>query len=329
MRAVRYDGQSVYVDQGSPDPTPGDADALIRPTLSAVDAIDLSIVRGELRYEGIIGRRFVGVVEDAPGPRGASWIGRRVVATPSIVDADSEYARRGIGAHDPDRRMVGAHGHDGAMADRIVVPVNTLTAVPDELEDERAVFVIPVARALHAARLVRVEGRAFITVLGDTPDALICAQVMSRLNASVRVLGTDHAALALCERWGVKHRPQHEAGRRQDQDVVVDGVCTPESVELACALCRPRGSVILKPESPPFPGSPHPALAGVDLSPALINEIELIPALAHSVAEAVALLASGAIDTGPLVGRRFALVDAVGALRAASDPGAMTMLVAA
>jgi len=329
VRAVRYDGQSVFVDGSAPDPVAGSGDALVRPTLNAIDAIDLSIVRGETPFAGVIGRRFVGLVEDASGPRGAGWVGRRVVASPAIVDPESEYARRGLGAHDPDRGMLGAHEHDGALADRVVVPITSLTVVPDELEDEQAVFAVPVARALHAARLVRVEGRAFITILGDTPDALLCAQVMTRLNASVRVLGTNHASLALCERWGVKHRPEHEAGRRHDQDVVVDGVCTPESVELACALCRPRGTVILKPEAPPVSGGAGSTLAGVDLSPALSNEIEIRPAVAHAMGEAVALLASGAIDAMPLIGRRFDLADAVGALRAASAEGAQTMLVAA
>ncbi len=329
MRAVRYDGSSVYVDASAPDPVLRDGDALVRPTLAAVDAIDLSIVGGRTPFTGVIGRRFVGVVEDAAGPRSAGWVGRRVVATPAIVDPDSEYARRGLGAHDPRRGMLGAHEHDGALAERVVVPVTALSAVPDELDDERAVFAVPVARALHAARLVRAEGRAFITILGDTPDALLCAQVMTRLNASVRVLGTNAEALALCERWGVKHRPEHEAGRRQDQDVVVDGICTPGSFGLACALCRPRGTVILAPEAPPVSGDAGPTLSGVDLSPALMNEIEIRPAVAHAMGEAVALLASEALDTRPLIGRRFDLADAVRALRAASEPGARTMLVAA
>jgi hypothetical protein len=59
-------------------------------------------------------------------------------------------------------------------------------------------------------------------VLGDGPLGLVMVQVMSRLNASVRLIGRHADKLAICEKWGVKHRLADEVGRRDDQDVVVD-----------------------------------------------------------------------------------------------------------
>lgn len=327
MRAVRYDGQNVRLDTDSPEPTPGAGEAVVRVLLAAIDPIDLAVVAGDLPFRGVIGRKFVGEVVSVSGERGGELVGKRVVASPVVVDPTSEMARRGLGAHDPDRRLAGARGRDGALAERVCLPVTNLVPVPEGVTNEAAVFALPVARALHAARMVRLEGKAFITVLGDSVDALVSAQVMTRLNASVRVLGRREAPRRLCERWGVRHRDTDEAGRRHDQDVVIDCECRPDSVALALAMARPRGTVILKPDVAPVPGACVPALVGVNLSPALLHEIDIVSAHGGSVREGVALLASEPIDTDALLGRRHTLADAIGALRAAGDPDALTVLV--
>src|SRR5690606_6250511 len=96
---------------------------------------------------------------------------------------------------------------------------------------------------------------------------LLTAQALARLNKSVRLLGSRPERVALCERWGVKHRLIEEAGRRQDQEVVID--CTGASggasgggaLRLAMQLVRPRGVILLCSDilTPPFPpGVPLP-----------------------------------------------------------------------
>ena len=329
VRAVRYDGQSVTVDRSGPEPAVVAGEVLLRPTLWAIDAADLAVVGGRTPFRGVLGRRCVGVVERAGDERGAAMVGRRFVVSPTVVDPSSDMARRGLAPHDPDRLVMGARGRDGVLSDLVAVPRTALHPVPEALSDEAAVFVLPVARAVHVSRLVRLEGKAYITVLGDTPDALLCAQVMARLNASVRVLGDDERMLGLCERWGLKSRPTADAGRRQDQDVVVDGICTPQSVALALALVRPRGTVILKPEAAPVPGGGATTLGGVDLTAAVLHEVEVVGARAMAMGEAVEMLASGAVDPSPLIGRRYGLDEAVAALRAAGEPGTCTVLIAA
>lgn len=327
MRAVRYHDNAVYVDRDAPELTPGAGEALVRVTLAAIDPADLAVVSGGVPFAGVIGRRFVGVVQSIDSGRRADLVGARVVATPGLVAPGSEMARRGLGSHDPDRRVLGVRGADGCLAEYVVVPATSLARVPDGTPDDVAVFALPVARALHAARRVRLEGKAYITVLGESPEALIGAQVMTRLNASVRVLGTSSRAIELCERWGVRHRHADDAGRRQDQDVIVDVQCTPESFALACAMVRPRGTVILSPRVAPVPGAGAPMMAGVDLTPALLHEVEIVSARGGSVAEAVSLLASDPIETAPLIERRVSLDDAVAGLRLAGEPGSMTVLV--
>jgi threonine dehydrogenase-like Zn-dependent dehydrogenase len=214
------------------------------------------------------------------------------------------------------------HGHDGLFADAAIVPTGNLIGVPRAVSDEQAAFAAVVAGALHCCAMVRVEGKTYITVLGDGPVGLLAARALQKRNASVRVLGRHPEKLALCEKWGLKSRHIGEVGRHQDQDIVIDCTGSPLGTELATHLVRPRGTVIVK-------GWPAPArsLSGgsarVNLSHALANELTLQGAREGSLVEALAAMADGHLDPTPLISRRGALAEWQGAFAAASDPLAL------
>jgi threonine dehydrogenase-like Zn-dependent dehydrogenase len=153
----------------------------------------------------------------------------------------------------------------------------------------------------------------YITVLGDSALGLLTAQVMTRLNASVRVLGKSAEKLAVCERWGIKNRLESEVGRRADQDAVVDCTGAPDGLALAMLLVRPRGKIVLK----SFGTQPG---AAADLGPLVENEIDLIGSRSGPIADALAMLALAQVDTTGMVTRRMRFDDSVDALRAAAGP---------
>ena len=219
---------------------------------------------------------------------------------------------------------MGVEGRDGCLADLVAVPIRNLVALPDEVDDESAVLAAPLATALHAAQIIRLEGKTYVTVLGDGVTALLCAQVMQRLNASVRVLGREPARFARCERWGVKHRHVDEAGRRQDQDVVID--CTPDGLATAMGLVRPRGKIVLVSSVGVHADGAERA---VDLSRVVDDELELLGARGGSVSDAVRTLASGDAEVVSLITKRMRLADGVAALRAAALPDQLAVVVEA
>ncbi|QKK07138.1 MAG: zinc-binding dehydrogenase [Planctomycetota bacterium] len=191
--------------------------------------------------------------------------------------------------------------------------------MPDALDDERAVFASSLGRVLHAARMLRLEGKTYVSILGDGPIGLLAAQVMAKRNASVRLLGTNAANLELCTKWGVKHRAQHEVGRRQDQDVVFDCTGTDESVDLAISLVRPRGSVVLM-------RTPRETAT---ISPASIirDELQVFGSRGCAIGEAVAELAAERVDVLSLIARRLRFDDGPQALVAAREPGTLKILL--
>lgn len=319
MRAIRHDGARAWLDAKADPPTPAPGEALIRPTRIALAPRDAALAaRPAAPFTP--GREFVGVVERLPESADRDlrkkWEGRRVVGSSLIVCGRCDMCRAGLSAHCRDRSLLGAPGRDGCLAERFTLPLRNLVEVPREVDDDRAVFAGCLAAAAHVPQLLRVEGKPYVTVLGDSAEALLTAQVMVRLNASVRLLGSDQARFSLCEKWGIKHRHLSDVGRRADQDIVVDW--SGSGPALALNLVRPRGKVVL--------GAPGPADAGA-LALLVENEIELLGARSGSLTDAIALLARAEIDVLPLISRRMRLADGSEILDAASQQNQLRIIV--
>ncbi|MFG0304919.1 MAG: alcohol dehydrogenase catalytic domain-containing protein [Phycisphaerales bacterium JB040] len=332
MRAVRYDGQHVVLETDAPEPTLAGGDALLSVRLAMPDATDAATARGDTGFRGVLSRRFVGVVKE-PGADQTHRLkkGARVVAEVNLPDAASDLARRGLGRHDPERRVLGLHEADGVLAERVAVPARALVEVPGELTDEQALFAVPVGDAVHTARLLRLDSKSYVTVVGESLEALLMAQVMARENHTVRLLARDSDRLELCERWGVRRRHTDEAGRRQDQDVVVVADATPESVSTALGMVRPRGTVVLRRAVLGVPGQEFDDACreglGMDLRDAIDREITMIGARCGPVRVGVQTIAGGGVDLSGLVSDRLALADGVTAVRRVGEGDALAVVV--
>lgn len=344
MKALRFDGASLSLDRAAAAPVPGPGEAVIRPTRLGVSASDVEIAAGRIPFKGVLGNEFVGVVEDVNIPSDAlppirsreGLKGQRVVGSPSIVCGVCDMCRAGLSPHCRSRKVLGVSERDGCMAERFTIPLLNLHAVPQHIDDEAAVLATLVARALHAANLVHVESRLYVTILGDTALALLTAQALARLNKSVRLLGSRPERVALCERWGVKHRLIEEAGRRQDQEVVIDCTGAAANLRLAMQLVRPRGVILLCSDSltPPFPpGVPLPEearpgwTAAPDLAPAITNELTILGAREGPLADALSLLERAELETAHLITHRAKLADAPAAIATAARDDQIKVLI--
>ncbi len=319
LRALQFTGQAPVFRHDVPEPTPAPGEALIRPTRVGICSTDLELCKGYMDFTGTLGHEFVGIVEQIADTADMSWVGKRVVGTINCVCGECDMCKAGLKEHCRNRTVLGIAGRDGCFADRFVLPVANLLEVPEHVTDEQAVFVEPLAAAFQVQRQITVEGRPYITVLGDGRLGLLCAQVLSKLNATVRCVGKHPEKLALCERWGVKARPVDEVGLLQDQDIVVDCTGSPSGLELATQMVRPRGTLVLKTTT----AGGH---APVSLAPIVVHEIHVIGSRCGPFPTAMEALASGEIDPSGLISRRMKLDDGTDLLAAAKRPGVVKVI---
>ena len=321
MRALISAERSVRFESGHPVPKCGGDEASIRLVQAAVTRTDVELCKGMFGFRGIAGHQFVGVVESVNGSH-TNLIGKRVVGSPIVTCGKCDMCQGGLARHCRNRTILGVIGRDGCLADRFTLPARNLVLVPDSVDDDAAVFAFLVASAMQAAGQLTIVGRPYITVLGDGPLGMLVAQAMAKLNASVRVIGKHAENLAMCEKWGIKHRLLSEIGQRADQDVVVDCTGSPEGLAIAMNLVRARGKVLLKSIF-----AAESTTKNVDLSPTVMKELELIGSFTGSMPEAVSALAKREFDVVSLISKRMSLADAATIMKAASQPGCFSVLV--
>jgi alcohol dehydrogenase len=344
LRALRFDGQHVSLATDQRPPTIEAGEALVRPLLSGICSSDLELSRGTSNFVGTLGHEFVGVVESARVPseeearrtgighmlgvmrQRAELVGKRVVAGINVVCLKCDLCRSGLSSHCRQRSVLGISGRDGAFADQVAVPLVNLHEVPANVSDEEAVFAEPLASAIHATQVAKIEGKPYVTVLGDGKLGLLVVQVLVKMNASVRLLGKHPEKYGLCDHFGIKHRHIDEVGRRQDQDVVVDCTGSAAGLAMAMSLVRPRGKIIIKssispvpiPTGAPVPGADHPAWREpINLAPIVLNEIQVIGSRCGHIPDALAMLASKQVQVVPLITKRGKLEDGVQLLEVA------------
>lgn len=290
--------------ENRPDPVPSPGEALVDVDRAGLSHLDAAIGQGRVPFDGIPGQEIVGRVRLADSDH-TDWIGCRVVIDPLITCGTCQWCGAGLRSHCQQRRIIGRLDADGGLAQRLVVPFDSLIKVPDHVDNDSAVFAVPVARALQAARQARIEGQAYVTIVGDNALALLTAQVLVRLNASVRVLGEHGELLERCERWGIRHRHRDEAGHRGDQDIVVECTGEPAAVAATLGFVRPRGTIIqmIAPQLVGVSGTP------LDLQRLVDAEVRLLGSSFGPVREGLNLIATEQVDVVSLVGVRRRLED--------------------
>ena len=318
MLALVFDGQ-LRLDARRPEPDERDGDALLRVRQAGVCSTDLEIVKGYMGFHGTLGHEFVATVESCPTDK--SLVGKRVVGEINCVCGQCDLCRRGLSNHCRDRTVLGIVGRDGAFAERVRLPARNLHVLPDNVDDDMAVFVEPLAAAIQVQQQLGplLNDKTFATVLGGGRLGLLVAQVLRNAGARVRVVGRNARKLALCERWGIRSRPLDEVTPRHDQDVVVDCTGSAAGFETAVAMCRPRGVLVLK--STVAEGVP------LNLAPVVVDEITVLGSRCGPFRPAIKALSERAVDVLPLVSRRFKLADGVAAMRHAAGRDALKVML--
>ena len=330
MHALVFHNNVLTLEKNYPRPDLQPGEALIKVLQAGICNTDLEITRGYLTFQGVLGHEFVGIVEavhEGPGASPPTYlIGKRVVGEINAAchRSNCPYCQRGMPTHCPNRTTLGILNRDGAFAEYLTLPVANLHLVPDNVSDEEAVFVEPLAANFEILEQVHVKPSDSVVVLGDGKMGQLAAQVLAQSGCEVMIVGKHEEKLALAEKLGVHTYVLDDATsftleNRRRVDLVVECSGSAQGLDLAIRLVRPRGTIILK--------STVADKSTLYLAPIVIDEIRIQGSRCGPFAPAIRALSQKTVDIHPLISAHYSLYDGVVALEHAASPGVLKVLV--
>jgi threonine dehydrogenase-like Zn-dependent dehydrogenase len=310
----------------------------VRPRLSGICGSDQALLAGKasLYLASLTSGPFVPGHEVVGEITGGPRRGERVVLQPALgcaargIEPRCPECARGLPAlcrhtidGDVSAGLQTGYCRDagGGWSEGLVAHSSQLHPVPADLADEDAVFVEPLACALHAAAVADPEPGENVAVIGAgtiglltvaalrerAPAAtIVCAAKHSGQAAAARRLGADDTCTpgelhAVGARITGARRLVGHGGRELllgGFDRVLECVGSGASVEAAITATRPRGRVVLV-------GMPGELRA--DLAAAWLRELELRGAYGYEHDFPAAIALAGRLRPGRLIDRGWPL----------------------
>lgn len=317
MKAVVFDNELKLVnDYKKPEPKEGEA--LIKISLAGICNTDFEITKGYMGYKGILGHEFVGVVEEING-KDKSLLGKRVVGEINCGCGNCEWCHQGLERHCPNRQTLGIWQKDGCMAEYLTMPLDTLLEVPQNVTDEQAVFVEPLAAALEIVEQLHIQPIQKVVILGDGKLGLLIALALNAHNLDVLLVGKHQNKLDIAASQGVKTKLLEKLEIKKKWDFVVEATGSISGFETALALTKPRGTLVLK--------STVAASKEFNLAPIVVDEIRVQGSRCGRFAPALRLLSSGKIDLKPLISGTYGIDSAIEAFEKNKEGGSLKILI--
>lgn len=317
MKALWFSDKLELLER-LPVPTPDKNEALIKVLVAGICNTDLEIVKGYMDFKGVIGHEFVGRVMEIKGET-KELQGKRVVGEINCGCGQCPLCRKGLEKHCQERKVLGILEKNGCFAEYITLPLKNVYEVPDTVEDEKAVFVEPLAAALEILDQVHFHPGDKVLVLGDGKLGVLIALALRQTMADIMLAGKHNSKMKVVSSQGVQAKHIEEVKAYSDRfDYVVEATGASSGLETAFQLLRPRGTVILK--------STYAGRNNIDLAPAVINEITIVGSRCGCFPPALNYL-DKYLDTKPLISAVFKFKDAHKAIEFAQKKESLKVLL--
>ena len=314
MRASFYRGNRTFETGTAPMPAPADGEALLRIRRVGICGTDLHIFQGHLDHRvplgGIIGHEIFADVVSAPAGSGFRE-GDRVVVEPVQFCGQCRACRMGATYLCYQLKVLGVDV-TGGMQEYWAVPAARLLKLPDSVSDHDAPLIEPLAVATHDVARAEVKPGDRVVVFGGGPIGTLIALVSRHRGAEVKVVEINPHRVEMLKGFGLDPIGPEEdvkaavnawtGGTGADVAFEVSG--SPDAAVLVTEVVRVWGTVsIIAIHAEPVPFQLYSLFA---------RELKVHGSRLYTRAaweEAIRLVASAAVNVGPLVSRVIPLED--------------------
>ncbi|MCL3859961.1 zinc-dependent dehydrogenase [Actinotalea sp. K2] len=176
MRVARFHAPGDVRLDDVPEPSPGALEVKIRVRACSMCGTDVKISRfghHHIHPPRVMGHEIAGEVVEVGGEVGGWEVGDRVQVIAAIPCGECAFCAKGQMNICPDQVSMGYH-FDGGFAEYMVVPQNVLKVdglnrIPEGLSFAEASVAEPLACALNAQELVRINPGDDVVVVGSGP----------------------------------------------------------------------------------------------------------------------------------------------------------------
>lgn len=256
MLAARYLGPNRIEPVDLPIPAIGEEEALVKVQACGFCGSDLGIVAGihpRAKAPLTLGHEFCGTIEKIHTSTTTLKTGDLVTAYPLISCGLCYVCRTGAPHVCRTLRLYG-FDEDGAMAQYVKLPVNSLLRLPADMSPLVGALVEPLAVAVHGVSCVEIKSDArAVVVIGAGPIGLLTALV-ARARGARKVFISDilPSRIELAKQFGLQAFSAGEEIRElidretagDGADLVFECVGAPESVMEMTNLVRSRGTIV-------------------------------------------------------------------------------------
>jgi 2-desacetyl-2-hydroxyethyl bacteriochlorophyllide A dehydrogenase len=197
---------------------------------------------------------------------------------------------------------------DGVYAERFVVPSSR--AFPLSLDPSLAIFVEPLACAVHAVELAALRTSEHVAVVGAGPYGLLITAAARAAGASrLVVFDPDPRRRELALTMGARDAAVDPAAARETFDVVFEAAGAGISVQTALDLAAPGATVVVG-------GVCGRASVPITTNTIVLKGLRVVGAVSHPwrFAASQELLTSGRVDPAPIASHILSLGQANEAL---------------
>lgn len=143
----------------------------------------ISGLSGNTKYPLILGHEFSGKIVKVGENVNRLMVGDRVAVSPLVPCGKCEYCKEGYYGLCEDYKIIGTRVN-GAMAEYVKVPQDSVLKIPDSLDYETAAGIEPATIAYHGVAKTRIEPGNSVAVLGCGPIGQFAIQWAKIFGAS-------------------------------------------------------------------------------------------------------------------------------------------------